>query len=205
MLQNKGRPALFLDRDGLLNDLVFYPASGEWESPRTPADLRIVAGAGPVLRQLLEADWPLFLVSNQPSFAKGKTSLEHLHAVRQAFEEAFLREGVAFTESFYCFHHPEGVAAGYSGPCRCRKPSPFFLLQAAQEHGLDLATSWMVGDQDMDVLCARNAGCGSVLIPCAASASKCGGQKPSLEIPALSDLPHALAPFSPRRSVQEFP
>ena len=203
MWQVKGRPALFLDRDGTLNELVFYPSSGEWESPRTPADLRILPGAGQALGQLLAEGWLLFLVSNQPSFAKGKTSLEALQAVAEAFETHFLKEGVVFTHAYYCFHHPQGIMPGYGEPCPCRKPSPHFLFAAGQAYGLDLASSWMVGDQDMDILCASNAGCKSLLIPAAASASKCGKQKATLRISDLSLLPAALASFSPRRSLQE--
>lgn len=197
----EARPGLFLDRDGILNELVFYETSGEWESPRTPADLRIVPGAGAVLRQLTAAGWPLFLVSNQPGVAKGKASLEDLQAIHADLEQHFLREGVVFTAVYYCRHHPEGVAAGYSGPCPCRKPSPYFLRLAAEAFGLDLAASWMVGDQDMDVLCAHNAGCGSVLIPCAASAHKRGGVEPDVRIPSLAQLPEILlmSPFQHRR------
>lgn len=199
----EGRPALFLDRDGVLNELVFYPDSGEWESPRTPADLRIMPGAGPALRALKAAGWPLFIVSNQPSFAKGKTTLEALRAVHAVLEARLLKEGVAFEAVYYCYHHPEGIVPGYGGPCTCRKPSPHFLRQAAARFGLDLEASWMVGDQDRDLLCARNAGCRSLLIPCAASAGKRGMVKPDAEAPGLSRLPELLGLPGRYRSTEE--
>lgn len=194
---SSGRPALFLDRDGVLNELVFYASSGEWESPRTPEDLRLLAGAGQALRALADQGWLLFLVSNQPSFAKGKTSLESLQAVAEALEARLAADGVRFCRTCYCFHHPESRVPGY-GPCLCRKPSPTFLLQAAQDFGLDLASSWMIGDQDLDLLCARNAGCRSVLIPCPASAGKRGQLRPTLTVPDLAALAELLPPCPPR-------
>jgi D-glycero-D-manno-heptose 1,7-bisphosphate phosphatase len=199
----EGRPALFLDRDGVLNELVFYPDTGEWESPRTPAELRIVPGAGPALRALRAAGWPLFIVSNQPSFAKGKTTLEALRAVAEALEARLLQEGVAFEAAYYCYHHPEGKVPGYSGPCQCRKPSPHFLHQAADRFGLDLKASWLVGDQDGDLLCARNAGCRSLLIPAAASSAKRGSVRPDAEAASLSRLPAFLGLPGPYRSNKE--
>lgn len=192
MLPPDVQPALFFDRDGTLNELVHYPDSGEWESPRSPGDLRILPGAGAALRALQEGGWPLFLVSNQPSFAKGKTTLEQLEAVHAALAEHFRQAGVAFTEAYYCFHHPDSQVPGYGGTCRCRKPSPFFLEEAARRHQVALGGSWLIGDQDMDVLCARNAGCRSLLIPCSASASKRGEVEPDATAGALADLPGML-------------
>lgn len=172
------RPALFLDRDGLLNELVFYADTGEWESPRGPADLRLVPGAVEALAGLVRAEWPLFLVSNQPSFAKGKTSKEALEAVHAALTFLLKEAEVGLDAAFYCYHHPEGIVPEYSGPCPCRKPSPFMIQEAARTHDLDLARSWMVGDQDLDVLCGHNAGCRTILVPCEASRSKRGVQTP---------------------------
>ena len=182
------RPALFLDRDGLLNELVFYSDTGEWESPRCPEDLRLLPGAASALARLRGAGWPLFLVSNQPSFAKGKTTLEALKAVHGAFQAGLAAGGAVLDGAFYCYHHPDGKVPGFSGPCACRKPSPLALLEAAGLHGLDLARSWMVWDQDMDVLCGRNAGCRTILVPCQASRSKRGSQTPDHLCTDLADI-----------------
>ena len=172
------RGALFLDRDGILNELVFYTSSNEWESPRIRADFRLRPGVLEALTDFTKAGWPLFLVSNQPSFAKGKTSMADLRDVHAALLEALAPHGVAFREAYYCYHHPDAVVPALKGPCVCRKPSPHFLQEAARVHGVDLAASWMVGDQDMDLLCGRNAGCRTILIPNPHSASKRGGVVP---------------------------
>lgn len=168
--------AVFLDRDGLLNDLVFYPSSGEWESPRVPGDLILRPGVVPFLRGLSEAGWPLFLVSNQPSAAKKKTTLGALEAVHEAFLQAIAPTG--FVEAFYCHHHPEAVVQELKGPCPCRKPGIHFLELAASRYGVDLSASWMVGDQDMDIFCGGAAGCRTILVPNPASASKRGRAVP---------------------------
>ena len=188
MPRPEARPAVFLDRDGLVNELVFYPDTQEWESPRVPEDLRLVPGAARAIALLREAGWPVFLVSNQPSFAKGKTTLAALQAVHAALVAGLGEAGAALDGACYCFHHPHGVVPGYSGPCACRKPGPFLLQLAARGHGLDLAASWMVGDQDMDVLCGRNAGSRTILIPCEASRAKRGRQTPDRLCTELAEI-----------------
>lgn len=184
----EAKPALFLDRDGVLNELVHYPDTGEWESPRCAGDFRLLPGVGPTLAGLKGKGWPIFIVSNQPSFAKGKTTLEALKGVHQRMMEDLARDGVTVDGSLYCYHHPAGTVPEYSGPCPCRKPSPFLLVEAARNHGLDLGASWMVGDQDMDLLCGRSAGCRTILIPCEASRSKRGGQVPDVVCAEFADI-----------------
>lgn len=150
--------AVFLDRDGVLNANVLNPATGEWESPHSPEDFRLFPWALESLKALRSAGLRLFLVSNQPSYAKGKTSLENIHAVHDRLAAALLAHNIDFQGFYYCYHHPSGRIPGYSGPCRCRKPSPFFLQEAARAHHLRMEASWMVGDRDADVLCGRSAG-----------------------------------------------
>ena len=164
--------ALFLDRDGLLNELVYYASSNEFESPRSPSDLRIRRGVTEALGKAIEVGIRLFLVSNQPSYAKGKTSLEALWAVHASFKESLEASGIRFVRAYYCYHHPQGIVAGYDGPCACRKPSSFFLRQAAAEYGLELAQCWMVGDQDTDIQCGQAAGCRHIGSPAFRRASK---------------------------------
>ena len=167
---------------------MFYPDTQEWESPRVAADLRLIPGAARAVAGLREAGWAVFLVSNQPSFAKGKTTLAALREVHAALLAGLDQAGAGLDGASYCFHHPQGIVAGYSGPCLCRKPSPFLLQEAARGRGLLLAASWMVGDQDMDVLCGRNAGCRTILIPCEASRAKRGNHAPDHLCTELAEI-----------------
>jgi D-glycero-D-manno-heptose 1,7-bisphosphate phosphatase len=150
--------AVFLDRDGCLNEDWFNPATSAWESPMAPEDLVLRPGVPAALRRLQAEGWALILVSNQPSFAKGKCRLEDLHAVHARFASLMDEAGVTFREYCYSHHHPDGVVPGYSGPSPDRKPSPYFLHRAAERHGVDLAASWVVGDRDTDVAFGRRGG-----------------------------------------------
>jgi D-glycero-D-manno-heptose 1,7-bisphosphate phosphatase len=180
-------PAVFLDRDGVLNELVFNPATGEYESPHAPEDLVVIDGVVPALQRLVDAGFALFLVSNQPSYAKGKTALENIREIHRRLDEFLTGNGIVFREYFYCFHHPEGIVPAYSGLCPCRKPAPYFLLQAARTHGVDLVGSWMVGDQATDVECGRSAGCRTVLVMNGHSVAKRGSSRPDVEVSNLSE------------------
>ena len=152
------RRAVFLDRDGVLNRNVFHPESGAFESPLVPEDVQILPGVIESLLKLQTADYLLILVSNQPSYAKGKVSLATLDAIHCKVMESLESSGVTLAAMHYCLHHPQGIVPGYSGPCECRKPSPYFLLEDAKRYGLDLKGSWMVGDRNADIACGQAAG-----------------------------------------------
>jgi D-glycero-D-manno-heptose 1,7-bisphosphate phosphatase len=179
--------ALFLDRDGILNQLVFYPSSSEWESPRNLADLEMLDAAP--LRRFTDAGWLLFIVTNQPSYAKGKTSREELQAVNDAVVAAL---DAPITRSYVCFHHPDAIVDELRVKCECRKPGAESLRDATREHDVDLATSWMVGDQDSDLLCGRAAGCKVALLENERSANKRGAVEPDLRVASLAELADAL-------------
>jgi len=184
--------AIFLDRDGILNDLVFYPSHGEWESPRAVSDLRMLPGIAAPLISLQNAGWLLFIVTNQPSFAKGKTSLRDLEEVESAVIGSLAREGVRITASYECFHHPEAALSEWRVQCECRKPGTLFLRRAAAEHDIALSQSWMAGDQDSDLACGRAAGCRVALIEYPHSGNKRGVIEPDLRCRNLDELARAL-------------
>lgn len=190
--------ALFLDRDGVLDELVFYESSGEWESPRTLADLAMIEGIAEPLQRFIDAGWLLFIVTNQPSYAKGKTSMEELHAVHDA---VIARLGVDIARSYLCFHHPDAIVDDLRFACDCRKPGTQSLLDAAREFDVDLGASWMIGDQDSDLLCGRAAGCKVALLANEQSANKRGKVEPDLRVASLAELAEILtSPRSPTSS-----
>lgn len=158
------RPAIFLDRDGVLNPLVFNPATGKMESPLGLGDFKLCAGVIPALCRLEEAGYPLVLVSNQPNYALGKCSYATHRVIQHKLETQLDAAGIRLTRSCYCLHHPRGLTPGYSGPCACRKPSPWFLLQARDDLALNLSDSWMIGDQLTDTQCGRAAGVHTIRI-----------------------------------------
>jgi D-glycero-D-manno-heptose 1,7-bisphosphate phosphatase len=147
------RRAVFLDRDGVLNRNVWNPATNQHESPLTPEQFELLPDVLPALRLLCDAGYLLFLVSNQPNYAKGKASMETLNAIHCRLETALTEAQISFAAFYYCFHHPE-----FTSECICRKPSPYFLLQARDTFGIHLTASWMVGDRATDIECGRAAG-----------------------------------------------
>jgi D-glycero-D-manno-heptose 1,7-bisphosphate phosphatase len=134
------------------------------EAPLTAAEFVVLPGVGEALRRLRAAGYLLFVVSNQPNVAKGKSTLDELRAVDAKLRLELAAMRVEMARVYYCLHHPEGVVPGYVGICACRKPAPYFLLQAAGEFGIDLSRSWMVGDRVTDVECGRTAGVRTALV-----------------------------------------
>lgn len=141
------RPALLLDRDGTLIVDVGYP--------RDPALVELVPGAVEALREL-QRDRALVVISNQSGIARGKITEAEAEAVHARFVELFARAGVTFSGCYYCPHGPDEG-------CRCRKPAPGLIEDAARELGLDLAHSVMIGDKPSDLAAGRAAGCASVI------------------------------------------
>ncbi len=153
------RRAVFLDRDGVLNRNVWYPDTGAWESPRRWTEFQLAQGVLPALASLRDAGYLLFLVSNQPNVAKGKSPPGELEAMHGLLTEQLAGARIALAEAFYCVHHPE-----FTGPCLCRKPSPYFLNEAARVYELSLSECWIIGDRSTDVACGRAAGVRTVWV-----------------------------------------
>lgn len=170
--------AVFLDRDGVLNELVLNTATGDHESPYRAEDVRLTPGAAEAVRLLRTLDVPLAVVSNQPSAAKGTTDLGSLAAVHDAVMRQLADAGAGVDEVRYCFHHPAGTDLELGRACDCRKPAPGLILQAADALGLDdaaLGRSWLIGDSDVDVEAGRAAGLRTVLVEDPRSAHRRAG------------------------------
>jgi D-glycero-D-manno-heptose 1,7-bisphosphate phosphatase len=190
------RAAAFLDRDGVLNELVADPVSGLAESPLTVEQVRLMPGAAAAALRLARAGYVLVCVSNQPAAAKGKVSIERLLAVHERVAELLAAEGVTFAAARLCLHHEHAVVPELAGPCACRKPAPGMLLDAAGALGLDMARSWMVGDTDADIGAGKAAGTRTLLIGNPASAHKrLQVVTADLVAPSLADGSHKLTRY----------
>lgn len=153
----RGVPAVFLDRDGTLNEMVYDPTHGLLDSPRRPEQVRAVAHASQLLQDLREMGFLIVLVTNQPGISKGTLTLEELHAVNLELSEVLAPSRWDALE--FCPHHPD-----FGPACGCRKPMPGMLLKAARDHGVDMQKSWMVGDGLVDVQAGKAAGCRTILL-----------------------------------------
>lgn len=144
------RPAVFLDRDGVLNEVVMR--DGKPGSPRRSAEFRLVRDAASAVQRLVTAGLPALVVTNQPDLARGLLQQSELDAMMRA-----LREVVPIVDYRVC---PHDDAAG----CPCRKPKPGMLLELAREWNVDTKRSFMVGDTWRDMAAGAVVGCGTVLL-----------------------------------------
>ena len=144
-----GDPAVFLDRDGTLIDDVGYISD--------PEDVRLVPGAADALRGLRDAGFRLVVISNQSGLGRGLVTQEQADSVHERFLDELQRAGARIDAAYYCPHAPDEG-------CRCRKPLPGLILDAARDLGLDLERSVMVGNSDVDVSAGEAAGTRAILL-----------------------------------------
>jgi len=148
--------AVFLDRDGTINEEVNYLSRMEQLRlyPQTPEAIRLVNAAG----------MKAVVVTNQSGIARGYFTEEFVRSVHDRINELLRADG-AFIDGFYvCPHHPVYGNGIYKQDCDCRKPKPGLLLQAAAELDIDLARSYMVGDMLKDIEAGKRAGAKGVLV-----------------------------------------
>ncbi len=144
------RPALFLDRDGVVVEEVHFL--------HHPEDVRLVPGAAAVLAFARRQGIAVVLTTNQSGIARGLFGWEDFAATQGRLEALLAAEQAAFDMVLACPFHPEGNPP-YRGDHPCRKPRPGMLLRAAEGLGIDLARSWVVGDRARDLEAGRAAGC----------------------------------------------
>ena len=145
--------AAFLDRDGVINRAIVR--DGRPYPPASLAELELLPGVAAALRRLRAAGLRLIVVSNQPDVARGTTPKAAVEAINEALMRALPLDAIRC-----CLHDT------YHN-CACRKPRPGLLLEAANDFGLDLSRSWMVGDRWRDMEAGRAAGCHTIFIDCA--------------------------------------
>ena len=156
--------AVFLDRDGVINELVYYEEQGIIDSPFTVEQLKLFRWAGEAIKKLPEAGYKVVIVSNQPGMAKGYLSQEAFEKIREKMREQLAEQEAFIDGEYYCFHHPDAVVESLRANCECRKPKAGLLFQAAREQDIDLSRSWMIGDGLTDVKAGKGAGCRTILL-----------------------------------------
>jgi D-glycero-D-manno-heptose 1,7-bisphosphate phosphatase len=170
----KLRPAVLLDRDGVLNRV--FVRGGVTHPPEHPGEFELLPGVPEALARLDEAGLALVVVTNQPDVARGRQSWERVEALND-----LVRDRLPVLEVLTCCHD---TADG----CGCRKPRPGLLLEAARWFDLDLPRSFMVGDRWSDVEAGRAAGCRTVLIETPNSGrSWCQPDHRATDLPAAAE------------------
>jgi D-glycero-D-manno-heptose 1,7-bisphosphate phosphatase len=145
------QPAVFLDRDGVINRTTVR--DGTPYPPQTLSEVEILPGVPEALERLAKLGFKLIVVTNQPDVARGTQTRGAVEMINALLMSRLPQLSAAYV----CYHDtPDN--------CDCRKPKPGMLLRAAEEHGIDLAKSFMVGDRWGDVVAGAAAGCKTLLI-----------------------------------------
>ncbi len=154
------RPAIFIDRDGVINkDMDTNPKTELFEFLPEAID---------AIKQINKSEYLSIVVTNQPMIAKGFVSFDEVYETHRKMETILGENGAYLNKIYFCPHHPE---KGFEGEikelkidCECRKPKAGMLYKAQQELNIDMENSWMIGDKETDILCGRLGNCKTILV-----------------------------------------
>jgi len=172
-------PAIFLDRDGTLIEERGYLGD--------LSQISVFPYSAPALLDLRAAGYALVVVTNQAGVARGFFDEAFVRTAHEALDRMLRAQGVVIDGYYYCPHHPAGVVEGYRRDCRCRKPAPGMIEDAARDLGLDVARSWVIGDKWLDVELAVRAGARGVLVRTGYGAASESAPPPGVEPAAVVD------------------
>jgi len=143
------KPAIFLDRDGVVVE--------ERDFLNDSSQLNILPGVSRAL-QLMHQRFYLIVVTNQSGVGRGLFTEETLFKIHLSLVQQLAEQGSSVDALYYCPHYPEAEVPEYRAVCQCRKPKPGMVTQAAEQWGLDIKNSFLVGDRPSDIEAAEAAG-----------------------------------------------
>ena len=153
-------PAVFLDRDGTINE--------ERGHIQTPEELVLLAGAASAIRRLNASQYLTVVVTNQSVIARGKCTEIDMKKIHNRLQSLIGEFGASIDRIYFCPHHPNQLIPGGRQDlkivCDCRKPEPGLILRATKDMNINLKMSWMVGDMASDIEAAKMAGIRSILL-----------------------------------------
>jgi D-glycero-D-manno-heptose 1,7-bisphosphate phosphatase len=152
----KKNVAVFLDRDGTINEEVGYLDSID--------KLKIIPAAFEAIRLINLSGMKAIVITNQAGVARGFFTEELVNSINERIQSELNNRAVAIDKFYYCPHHPTEGKGIYLQKCNCRKPAPGMILAAAAEFDLDLAESYLIGDTFLDIQAGKTAGLKSVLV-----------------------------------------
>ena len=146
----QGAPAIFLDRDGIINRAIVR--DGKPHPPGKLDEMELLPWTIHSFPRFRVAGYMLIGITNQPDVARGKQSREEVEAMN-----AWIQQRLPLQEIFTCYHDDRDG-------CDCRKPKPGLILRAANKHGLNLSQSWMIGDRWKDIAAGQAAGVKTIFV-----------------------------------------
>lgn len=148
--------AVFLDRDGTINVDVGYPNNS--------SQIKIYPSSFEALRKINAAGFLVVIVTNQSGVGRGLLTEDNLEDIHQDMMAEFASGNIRIDGIYYCPHYDLSDIPRYGQNCSCRKPKPGLGFKAADDLGIDLANSYMIGDKVEDILFGQNIGARPVLV-----------------------------------------
>jgi len=156
--------AVLLDRDGVINALVYHKEAGIIDAPFKRSQFKLLPRVPKAIRMLNDLGLRVAIVSNQPGIAKGHMKPDMLKAFERAMLSHIRAAGGRIDGTYYCLHHPEAKVCKFRQRCLCRKPETGLLELAAAELHVSLAECYVIGDGIPDLLAGSRAGCRTIFI-----------------------------------------
>ncbi|MCR5357234.1 MAG: HAD-IIIA family hydrolase [Lachnospiraceae bacterium] len=165
---NEAHPAVFLDRDGVLNEIVYNEDAEQMDSPQKVEQFKAFPEAAAAIKKMKDKGYYVFLATNQPGAAKGKCKLKTLYDINTLFCERLSEQGADIDGVYMCAHYPsmcENTKEEFLiKKCDCRKPKPGLLLKPKDIYNIDYDNSYMVGDSFTDIVAGQAAGVKTIFI-----------------------------------------
>jgi D-glycero-D-manno-heptose 1,7-bisphosphate phosphatase len=139
------KKAIFLDRDGVINKVCYHYEQGIY-SAKNLTEFELIEGVKEAIQKLKKMGFLIIVITNQPGFAFGYLKEEEVDKINE-----FMIQELDVDKIYTCKHHPH-----WTGDCNCRKPKSGLLVQAADELGIDIKNSYMVGDNISDLLAGKD-------------------------------------------------
>lgn len=161
------RRAIFFDRDGVINELVYNEDIEQIDSPFAINDFQYKQGIINALLRIQRMGFYIFIVTNQPAAAKGKVPLTRLYDLNRWMLEDLKDRGISVEAVNMCVHHPEGSAKSKASflirKCTCRKPEAGMITDLLKIYNIDIENSYMIGDSYTDIIAGKRAGLKTIL------------------------------------------
>ncbi|MBO4904577.1 MAG: HAD-IIIA family hydrolase [Lachnospiraceae bacterium] len=164
----ESHPAVFVDRDGVINSIVWNEDIEQLDSPMKVDQFEFLPGVSDALRTFKQKGYYIFVITNQPGAAKGKTDLATLYDINTYMCDRLSDEGVDIDDLFMCPHYPKELPQTKEKflirKCDCRKPEPGLIYRAMRKYNIDLSGSFMIGDSCTDILAGNTVGTSTIFI-----------------------------------------
>lgn len=162
--------AVFLDRDGTINEEVGYLKSLDM--------LKVIPGAGSAIRRLNASGFKVVIITNQSGVARGYFPESLVHEAHALLTATLRKDGAIIDGIYYCPHHPTAGNSKHTIECDCRKPATGLMDRAARDLDIDLKQSFMVGDKWSDIELGHRAGARSILVRSGFAPDDAGNKRP---------------------------